>query len=265
MPGIDRGNAYSVLSSDWTGLSDHLIAKFFPVRRVVEGISVRWEREPNSFEVWAPITDGNLEQTANWTSPFESQTADAKLSSLSSMFQIGGFESIINALQQFQPNNQMFLGALDWTQQQIKTLEGRTAVTKLNSTQVFSGMPPLRVNVTAHFRALFDAVQEVQAPMDQLMAWAVPKKLASQGVVGNSLDPSNTHGLLQTVYASEAPQIIGMQYADRLIKPLVIEQIPYQLTGPRDRNGRLIASALTMSLATLTAIDKDDWASFRWF
>jgi hypothetical protein len=273
MPSIDRSGAYSgqsqgnespVLSSDWTGLSPHLIAKFFPVQRVVEGTTVRWERVPGSPEVQAPITEGTLEQTANWTSPFENQTADAKLSSLSSMFQTGGFEAILNSLQQLVGADSFLGGQIQQANSQLKTLEGKTAVTKLNSTQVFSGMPPLRVNVTAHFRALFDPVGEVDSPMSQLMAWALPKKLATQGLVGNAVDSSQEKGW-RTVYPSEAPQVLGMQYADRLIKPLVIEQIPYQLTGPRDRNGRLIAATMTMALATLTAIDKDDWAAGRKF
>lgn len=265
MPSIDRGNAYSVLSSDWTGLSNKLIAKFFPVRRVVEGTNVRWEREPNSVEVHAPITEGTLEQTANWTSPFEGQTPDAKLSSLSSMLQTGGFGAILNALQQYLPADSFLGGSIDVATQQLQTLEGRTGVTKINSTQVFSGMPPMKLTVTAHFRALFDALAEVEHPMHQLMSWTLPKKLAQQGLVGNALDKAMKEGALRTVYPSEIPQIIAMQYANMLFKPIVIESIPYPLTGPRDSNGRLISGSMTLSLATLTAIDKDDWAAFRRF
>lgn len=273
MPSIDRPGAYSgqssgndspVLSSDWTGLSPHLLASFFPVRRVVEGTNVRWERVPGSPEVQAPLTDGSLEQTANWISPFENQTADAKLSSLSSMFQTGGFEAILNSLQQFAGQDSFVGGQIGEVNANLKTLEGKTAVTKLNSTQVFSGMPPLRVNVTAHFRALFDSASEVEAPMDQLMAWALPKKLSTQGLVGNALDSSQEKGW-RTVYPSEAPQVIGMQYANMLIKPMVFGQVPYPLTGPRDKDGRLICGSMSLSLETLSAIDKDDWAAARRF
>jgi hypothetical protein len=259
MPEQATGAANPVLSSDWTGLSRHLIASIFPVRRVVEGTTVRWEREPGSVEVQAPITDGSLEQTANWTSPFENQTADAKLSSLSSMFQTGGFEAILNALQQAVGADSFLGGQIGQANAQLKTLEGRTAVTKLNSTQVFSGMPPMRINVTAHFRALFNAVAEVERPMRQLMAWAQPKKLSTQGLVGNALDSSQEKGW-RTVYPSEAPQILGMTYADMLIRPIVIETIPYPLTGPRDSNGHLLVGSMTLAMATLTALDKDDWA-----
>jgi hypothetical protein len=125
-------------------------------------------------------------------------------------------------------------------------------------------MPPMRVNVTAHFRALFDPLAEVEKPMSQLMAWTLPKKLSQQGLVGNALDSSQEKGW-RTVYPSEAPQIIGMQYADKLIKPLVIESSRTTSPGPRDKNGRLICGLMSMSLATLTALDKDDWAAFRLF
>jgi hypothetical protein len=269
MPSIDRLGAYSgqasgtanpVLSSDWTGLSRHLIASFFPVVRRAEGTTIRWERVPDSVEVQAPLTDGQLETTANWTSPFENQTADAKLSSLSSMFQIGGFEAIMNAIQQYFPTDGIVSAQIDTANKQLKSLEGLTAVTKLNSTQVFTGMPPLKITVTAHFRALYDAVAEVESPMNQLMAWAVPKRLATQGLVGNLLDKNAERGI-RTVYPSETPQIIGMSYANKLFKPLVIESTPFPLTGPRDSKGRLISGAMTLSLATLTAIDKDDWTA----
>lgn len=265
MPSIDRGTAYPVLSSDWTGLSQHLIASFFPVRRVVEATSVRWEREPNSVEVRAPITDGSLEQVATWTSPFENQTPDARLSSFSSMLQTGGFQAILNSLQKYFPADSFMNGAIDIATQQLDTLEGRTGLTKLNSTQVFTGMPPMKLSVTAHFRALYDPFAEVESPMGQLMAWTLPRKLAAQGIVGNALSGASKQGVLRTAYPSETPQFIALAYAGMLFKPLVIEGTPYPLTGPRDRNGRLINGTMTLSLATLTAIDKDDWAGFRAF
>ena len=265
MPSIDRlsaGSANQVLSSDWTGLSRYLIASFFPVRRVVDGTNIRWERVADSAEVQAPLTDGTAEQVQNWHSPFESQSADAKLSSLSSLFQIGGFEAILNAVQRVIPRAEALDGTLSAAQHQLQTLEGRTAVTKLNSTQVYSGSPPLKITITAHFRALTDPLAEVVRPMDQLMAWSLPKKLATQGLVGNLLDEAGEAGV-RTVWPSETPQIIGMAYGGMLFKPLVIELMPYQLTTPRDIKGRPISGQLTMTLATLTAIDKDDWADFR--
>jgi hypothetical protein len=63
------------------------------------------------------------------------------------------------------------------------------------------------------------------------------------------------------LFPSKTPQIIGMQYADMLFMPLVIDSIPYTLTGPRDRDGVLIQASLTLQLASLTGLDKKDWAN----
>lgn len=264
MPGIDRGTAYPVLSSDWTGLSRHLIASFFPVRRIVEGVNVRWEREPDSVEVQAPLTDGTIDQTANWTSPFEAQSIDTKLSSVSAMLQSGEVQVILNSLAQLVGRENVVGQTLTSGGQQVATLAGLSGVTKLNSTQIFSGMPPLKITATAHFRALYDPFSEVQQPMDQLMAWTLPKKLAAQGLVGNTIDPNQKLGL-RTVYPSEAPQIIGMTYADALFMPMVFESMPQPLTGPRDRHGRMLSAQLTFTIGSLTAIDKADWKATRRF
>lgn len=264
MPSIDRGNAYSVLSSDWSGLSRHLIANFYPVRRVVDGNKVWWEREPNSTEVQAPLTDGTIEQTANWTSPFENQQADAKLSSVSALLQMNGLQPILNSIAGMFGNGSVVGDKISSTGKALATLAGRTAVTKLNSMQIFSGMPPLKITATAHFRALMDADKEVRQPMDQLMSWTLPKKLSSQGLVGNAVDAEQELGW-KTLYPSEAPQIIAMSYADCLFMPMVIENMPTPLTGPRDKDGRLLSASLTFTLGSLTALDKDDWAATRRF
>lgn len=232
------------------------------MRRIVEGNNVRWEREPDSIEVQAPLTDGTIDQSANWTSPFENQTADAKLSSLSSMLQMGGFDAILNSLQERVGKDGAMGGQIENANSALKTLEGKTAVTKLNSTQIFSGMPPLKITATAHFRALYDAASEVREPMDQLMRWTLPKKLSTQGLVGNVLDSSKEKGW-RTIYPSEAPQIIGMRYADALFMPMVIEHHPQPLTGPRDADGVMIHASITITIGSLTALDQNDWDAIR--
>lgn len=241
------------LSSDWGGMNPNLIARFFPVKRVVseDKKSVRWERMPDSPEVRAPLTDGRVDTTLTWQSPFEGSGVDQKFSSLSAMLQSGGFTALLQELQQLVPNAQSVREAAS----AIEGLEGRSNLTRLNSTQVFVGMPPVQIGVTAHFRAFSNAKAEVRDPINQLMAWALPQELAQDGPVMSAAkgDPA--------LFPSKTPQIIGMQYADMLFWPLVIEGIPYELTGPRDRNGVLTQAAVQLQLASLTALDKTDWAN----
>lgn len=256
MPSVDRGNAYKVLSSDWTGLSRHLIATFYPVRQV-EGSSVEWERVPNSIEVQAPITDGTIEQTANWTSPFENQQADAKLSTFSAMLQSGGFDAALKALASSVPDG-VARKAVDSLQSSLDGLRGKSAITKLNSVQIFTGMPPMKINVTAHFRATSNAKSEVQLPLAKLMEWVLPKKLSDSGIVTKAIQ-GGPDGIAKTLYSSEAPQIVAMRFADMLFMPIVIESMGHPITGPRGSDGFMISSQTTLSLSTLTALDNPDW------
>lgn len=241
------------LGSDWGSLSPSLLATFFAVKkkRSENGEFIRWERDLTQPEVVAPLTDGSIEMTLNWQSPFENVGPDQKFSSLSAMLQAGGFASVLSSLQAAFPS----LQGLNSAQSTAAALEGRTNITKLNSTQIFSGMAPARINVTAHFRAYQDALREVSQPLNQLVHWALPQELAKDGPVAGAV------GGNLNVFPSRVPQIIGMKYADTLFAPIVIESIPYQLTGPRTADGILMQASPQLGLATLTALDKRDWES----
>lgn len=249
-----------VLSSDWTGLSPHLIARFYPVERVDPGGGKpsTWRRVPGSSEVRAPITDASIEMSVNWHSPFENTGADQSFSSLSAMLQTGALAPVLGAFGEFLDKipgvGSMLSSGVDSLREKAKGLEGKTSVTKLNSTQVFSGMPPVKIPVTVHFRALRNAQTEVEDPLNQLMEWALPQYLAADGPLLEAArlgDP--------TLYPSTIPKIIGMQYANKLLMPLVIESAPYPLGGPRDKTGKLLSAQCALQLATLSAIDKNDW------
>lgn len=243
------------LTSEWGGLSPHLIASFFAVKRSASAdrISMRWDRVDDVPEVRAPITDANAEATQNWQSPFENIGPDQKLSTLSALVQAGGLTSLLESLQKQFGSSDTLQSARDRTAQ----YEGRSNLTKLNSTQVFTGMPPLKIAVTAHFRAFKDADKEVRQPLDQLMKWSLPQEIAPDGVAGQAI-----RGNLE-MFPSRIPQIIGMRYADMLFAPIVIESIPYPLSGPRDKNGILTHAAITLQLASLTALDANDWVGAR--
>ena len=255
MAGAAQNGSVPALTSQWGGLSEHLIATFFAVKKGTsdDKKTIRWERDLTQPEVKAPITDGNVEVTLNWQSPFENVGPDQKFSSFSALLQAGGFSSMMAQLKALFPTS----GLVESASQKVANLEGRSNLTKLNSTQVFNGMPPIKISVTAHFRSYENSNKEVREPMNQLMTWALPKKIAADGPVAAAIG-----GNLE-VFPSEVPQIIGMKYGDMLWAPLVIESVPYPLTGPRDKRGVLSHASLTMQLATLTALDKDDWTSAR--
>jgi hypothetical protein len=146
--------------------------------------------------------------------------------------------------------------------------EGRTGITKLNSTQVFNGMPPVKMQVKAIFRAWNDPVSEVEAPFSQLVSWALPVELAVSGPIGAVLDSIKEaiegkpldEAVAKAALPSVAPTKIAMVYKGRYYSPLVIESIGMPMDSGVDSNGNYVHMEVSMTLCTLTAIDRKDWA-----
>jgi S-layer homology domain len=250
--------ATKVLSSEWGGLNPLLIARFYPVERVVapDGKSERWQRVPGSPEVHAPMQDMSMEHTANWNSPFENTGVDQKFSSVSALLQAGALMPLWNQLKQALDEKGVGTGSLP----EVGNLEGRTSVTKLNSRQIYNGTPPFRITGTAHFRAFQDAAAEVEEPVNQLVSWQLPQKLAQEGIVTGGLNGTfNPND--PALYPSKVPQIIGLRFSDMEFMPVVIESCTYPIGGPRTPQGHLIEAPVQLTIASLTAIDKDDWAT----
>lgn len=248
------------LSSTWTGLNENLIATFRAFKRERVGDGYEWNAIPDSPVVMAPITEANIEHSTNWQSPFENMGADQRFSTFSALLQTGAlaplgalFDQLLKTPAAQAVLNQIGLQA-NSGESAARALEGRTSVTKLNSTQVFNGLPPMKITFVAHFRAEYSPVEEVERPLNQLIEWALPRRLHDDGVLaqiakGDGMNP----------WPSETPTVIGMSYAGSSYKPLVIESIPYPLSAPRDPNGRMLSAQVQMSLASLSAWDANDW------
>ncbi|MFM0608684.1 hypothetical protein PQR05_29560 [Paraburkholderia sediminicola] len=254
-----------ILSSDWGGLNPALIAKFYPLKRMQSGGG--WEQSRDTrdlakdftvddgYEVHCPITDGTQEMSFNWHSPFEGAGAESKAPTLSAMLQSGALSS----------NIQAFLGKFggdgskgDKALEALAQAQGRTGITKLNSTQTFTGMPPVKLSVTMHFRAVVDPLSEVRDPISQLEQWAVPQYLADDGVIAGAVKDGADDGILQTIYPSVTPQILAMKYGDMLYQPMVIESLSKPITNPRNASGVMISCSVQATISSLAAWDRRD-------
>jgi len=241
-----------VLSSLWDGMSPHLIASFWPVERAASG-SRSWKKIEKAPVVKAPLTDANVEMLLGWMSPFENAGSDKGLPTISAMLQSGALQPWASGVK----------GGADT----LGKFEGRSGMTKLNSTQVFAGMPPLKINVVALFRAWRDAQSEVMAPVHQLIKWALPQDLAPDGPILSLLKAAKSvaegkpldEGAANAVLPSVAPTKIAMQYKGTLYSPMVIESLGYPINSPVDASGRFVQLAIPMTLCSLAAIDRADW------
>jgi len=247
------------LTSLWDGLSSHLIASFYEVAKTGEDSWGTIEGQTDPVAVRAPLTDANMEMVLNWQSPFEQSGPESRAPTMMAMLQSGMFQPVIDAM----PFNGKKEGEPYQPTEAIELFRGRTGLTKLNSTQVFNGMPPVKITVTALFRAWRDAAQEVEAPVNKLMEWALPIELSHDGPMLARLMQlaRGNMGRVETLMPSKSPTCIAMEYKNRLFSPLVIESIGMPLNSPVNGDGRFVQLAVPMTLCTLTAIDRKDWRS----
>ena len=254
IPSLDANS----LSSLWDGLSPHLIASFFEVAKIGDDAWGRTSKtDPKT--VLAPLTDANMELALNWQSPFEQAGPESKAPALMAMLQSGALQPIVDSVMGKQKERG---GAQQKSNDFLSQFEGRTGITKLNSTQVFNGMPPIKIQVTALFRAWRDSMKEVEAPFNKLMEWALPIELSKDGsVLARAAETAKGDmGYVEALMPSKSPTRIAMKYKGRICSPLVIESIGQPMTSPVDKNGRYVELAIPMTLCTLTALDRNDWA-----
>lgn len=250
------------LGSDWGNLSPLLLARMF----VCNSKGVADVREYEG--VYGAMEDGSFEATFNWQSPFENMGPETKAPALTAMLQSGSLVPVLNALQALNPDpNGKIGGMLDAGADKLKSavheLEGRTGMTKLNSRQVFSGMPPLRLNFSVNFRATSDAAKEVEAPLQRLLEWVFPQELAEEGILSEVLQTTrDVDSFIKALFPSTTPKLLGLTYAGRTYSPMVVESISYPLDAPKDSRGNSISLTVQVSMATLTALDRPDIKRF---
>lgn len=254
-------NPMSELKSLWDGLNEHLIARLYEVDH--RGAAM------GGVTVLAALTeDTQLELSMNWQSPFENAGPESKAPALMAMIQSGAVQPILERTAEM-VGNVPGVGAagaekLRNAQLTAEGLRGRTGMTKLNSTQVFSGMPPIKIQATLLLRAWRDPGAEVEQPLDQLMQWALPRQLAPEGTMLTAAMDYATgkqDSLLDAAFPSLAPTLVGLKYKGRLYAPLVIESVSVPLGSPIDKLGRFVQLAVPVTFSTLTAWDGADWAA----
>ncbi|MGY6581693.1 hypothetical protein [Klebsiella pneumoniae] len=74
----------------------------------------------------------------------------------------------------------MASGQLATAENALKSVEVRTNLTKVNTTQVFLSTSSVRLNLSIFFLAFSDARTEVEDKIMQLEAWSVPVSLSSE-------------------------------------------------------------------------------------
>ncbi len=249
---IGAGSTPALGNNSFTGLNPLLLGRFYPLTR---DENANWIADLTEPEVTAPLTQASMEIAQNWQSPFEGAGIESSFPALAQMSQSGMFAGVLHAIgENLQGQAREAVGAL---RNQAEKLVGRSGVTKLNSTQVWSGAQPLKIQITALFKAYRDPKAEVEMPIRQLQEWAAPQELAKDGVAAEFIREKK----LLTLMPSLVPKCIGFIYKNRIFSPMVIESISDPLDAPIDSNGNRIHASIQLTLCSLTAVDRKDWTN----
>lgn len=261
--------------SEFGRLNEHLIASIYEVDRAgnaKDGETVR-----------APFTEASLEVSLGWQSPFEAMGPESTSPTLLAMVQSGSASDLISAFGSgtfggllTKGLNGVVEGLTGGTlnfEGLVSSGVGRTGLTKMNSTQVFTGMPPIKINATVLFRAWKNAKTEVEEPFDRLMGWALPQCLQKDswltGMFGGgeartcSGGDGGSAGGLDALLPSLTPKMVGLTYKGRTYKPLVIESVGFPMDSPITADGRYTELLVPVTFATWQTFDAKDWSNIR--
>jgi len=240
-------------SSKWDGLSKHLLASFYEVDIMGEPVG--------DTEIQAPFVDDvQLDLEMNWQSPFEGAGAEGAAPALSAMMQSGTLVPIVDKVGNVVGKELTGLAAT------LGDAIGRSGMTKLNSTQIFNGMPPIRIQGELLFRAWSDPVSEVEAPVDQLVQWSLPEFLAMEGTMMTAaIDYFTQEGktMVETAFPSRVPALVAMTYKGRIYTPMVIERVSVPLGSPIDKAGRFTQMKVGITIASLAGWDRIDYMAAK--
>lgn len=252
--------------SQWGHISEHLLAQIYPITK---------PDQESVAPILAPASDMNFDASFNWQSPFENTGPESKAPALMALIQSGQIGIIVNSLQALigkgesgtvvgdamNSIGEVLNAGAEKAKRFAEGLEGRTGITRLNSRQVFTGMPPISITLTLHLRAFQNAAAEVQDPYRKLLEWSLPVFLAQQGAIANTAQAvADDSSIISALFPSTAPTFVGLRYAKNRYEPMVIESVSNPIDGHIGEDGIPVYRAVQIKLATLTALDRTDVA-----
>ena len=258
---IDTVSNSISMTSNWGSLHPDLIAQFAPCNAQGESLGQGFA---------APIKEGSVEHSFNWSSPFENMTPESKSVGLMAGLQSGLIPQVLDsaaALFKDVPVVGEAAGAVAGKASDLTALAtGRTGITKINSRQVFNGNAPIKISLTVLLRAYQDPQSEVVEPLQRLLQMAYPAQIALDNL--QAIEEGKAKGLkplelaLVSMLPSSSPTFVSMTYKGETYKPLIVGSISKPLDAPYSTMGELFLE-LPIQLETLNSWDARDIAASR--
>ena len=209
---------------------------------------------PNSTEQIVCIgIEGELSIDNQYSTPFENSNPEQKLPTLMGQLQSGDWVSTLQSVLGSATGAQLSTDQLD----KLNALEGRSNLTKLNSTQIYVSTQSIAMPFTLMFEAWADAKSEVEDQLDLLKQWTLPVSLSDQSLIANFANDAS----LSSLFPSQVPPFVSISYGGKRYGPMLIGNYSEPLGSSKDKNGNRLLVLAQVSFLSRNAWDKNNITS----
>ena len=244
----------------WGSVSKHKFAEFniCTVSRDENG-NQTVEVDSSQPTVRAFLTDGDKTMESQWQTPFENSNPELKMPMLMAGLQTGQTVASLGAAagpaMGGLPDEAVsaLVSAAQPIAEWAKSVEGKTNLNKVNTTQVFLSTASVRLNLSLFFIALWDAKLEVENKIMRLESWSVPVQL-SQGTLLTDVLSEGAEGLFSGII----PPYVSLTTHGKTYWPFIIESVSAPIVTPIDEHGNRLSLAVNISMMSRAAWDAQD-------
>lgn len=201
-------------------------------------------------QVVAVAIDSEMTVESQYSSPFEASNPEHKLPTLLGMLQSGDWVNTFDSVM----SNVFGIELSGDKKESLNQLEGRSNLTKQNSTQIFVSSQPVTIPATLYFGAWENAKTEVEDQIRLLQQWSLPAELAEGSLVAEVAQDMS----LKSLFPSTAPPFVAVYYGGKKILPLLIQSVSAPMVVPMDSDGNRMQLQVQITFVSRTAWDANN-------
>lgn len=235
--------------TDWGKLSDVFQTRIRLCDK--EGNPAKDDSGATSGEqIIAVAVDGDLSIDSQYSTPFDNSNPEHRLPTLMGMLQSGDWVNTLDSV----ATNVFGVELGSDNKETLNALEGRSNLTKTNSTQIFTATMPVTINMTLLFSAWRSAKTEVEDQLKLLKQWALPQKLEEGSLVANVAENKS----LTSLFPSKVPPYVALYYGKKKYLPMLIANVSEPLVVPMDADGNRMGLQVQVQFLSRTAWDAEN-------
>jgi len=201
-------------------------------------------------QVVAVAIDAEMTVESQYSSPFDSINPEHRWPTLLGMLQSGDWVSTLDSAM----SNIFGVKLSGDTKENLEKIEGRSNLTKQNSTQIFVSSQPVTIPATLYFGAWENAKTEVEDQIRLLQQWSLPVELVEGSLIKEVVE----NRTLESLFPSKVPPFVAVYYGGKKFLPLLIQSVSAPMVVPMDSDGNRMQLQVQITFVSRTAWDANN-------